>query len=496
MASKARIAIGCIFILIGIAGVVLAAVFLRETTTVELHGRFGIVFDAGGSGTRMTVYEYKNGSAMTQVAYIKCEREGIQHYDGRENEMIEKFQKCLEDAEAVVPADAQKLTPLYFEATAGMRALKIRDQNAFDKVWDTINPVLRGAPFKLKEAGILPGLKEAAYSWAHINDLVEGSKMIGLTETGSTSLQIAFVPKQESDLRSSTSTTVKVGGKDYTIYAHSYLCGGVEATERRLTAKLIDAAGYAENITDPCQFKGFQKTVTEGDIWYEPCVKGEFARNSLGASYENKGNRSFYRIIGGGDYDQCAASIEDLFKKKTCTHTDCGLLGVYQPLPHDVFIGLGNAYYASSFMNLTSNFTGSEFEVKTKKLCNTPLSQIQTMKGYDKYSSQRCLGNTFTTFLMKEALKFDFSKKMMTFKGKVNGANVGWTYGLIATHLDDLSPPSVKSSEGVKKGHFAAVLVCSCLVILVGLLLCATARKYHKSPKTGKQTKVIINAHA
>ena len=38
-------------------------------------GEFGIIFDAGGSGTRMYVYEYDPEENPKQTKYIKCEGE-------------------------------------------------------------------------------------------------------------------------------------------------------------------------------------------------------------------------------------------------------------------------------------------------------------------------------------------------------------------------------------------------------------------------------------
>ena len=46
---------------------------VRLKVLLYFQGRFGIIFDAGGSGTRMVIYEYQNHSSMNQVAYIECE---------------------------------------------------------------------------------------------------------------------------------------------------------------------------------------------------------------------------------------------------------------------------------------------------------------------------------------------------------------------------------------------------------------------------------------
>ena len=463
---------GGVLLAIGVIGIILSSTLLRRTITEEEHGRFGIVFDAGGSGTRMSVYEYREGS-MNQVKYVECEREGIQHYKGRTDELVEKFEKCLTEAETVIPKQMQKLTPIYFKATAGMRVLELRDEESFKQVWMTIKPVLERSLFLLKEAGVFSGLKEAAYSWMHVNSLVgDDGDTSGVSETGSTSLQIAFVPEKKSELRPSTSIKVEVNGKGHEIYAHSYLCAGAAAMGRRFIAKLISDVNYSVNVEDPCMFKGDVKNFTAEEIWTAPCVTGKFAEKNLGASYENKGGLSSYKLIGTGRFEQCDKKVEDLLESKYCNETSCGLLGVYQPSSKRKFIGLSNAYFGALFLNMTSNFTGSQFQQRTKKLCETPLEEVKTMHHFStKFSLTTCFENTYTNFLMKKVLKLDPRKKLMTFKGKINGANVGWTYGLMSSHIADMTPVLNKSSSELMVAPFVAVLVLSCITLLVGVSL-------------------------
>ena len=59
----------------------------------------------------------------------------------------------------------------------------------------------------------------------------------------------------------------------------------------------------------------------------------------------------------------------------------------------------------------------------------------------------------------------------MAFKGKINGENVGWTYGLMSSHLADMTPVSIKSRSELMLAPFVAVLVLSCITFLVGMSL-------------------------
>ena len=61
----------------------------------------------------------------------------------------------------------------------------------------------------------------------------------GIIEIGSTSTQIAFAPSSNTNLPKDYSSEVKINGKDYKIYATSYLCLGKEEFMRRYYAELV-----------------------------------------------------------------------------------------------------------------------------------------------------------------------------------------------------------------------------------------------------------------
>ena len=60
-------------IILGAIGIGVGTHFYNQESTEEKHGRFGVIFDAGGSGTRMYIYEYKNNGQYLQTFKEDCE---------------------------------------------------------------------------------------------------------------------------------------------------------------------------------------------------------------------------------------------------------------------------------------------------------------------------------------------------------------------------------------------------------------------------------------
>lgn len=114
------LAVGIFLILLGVLAASLLGVYRSKEDTKILRGRFGIIFDAGGSGTRMAVYEYTNNK-MKELEYIKCENKGLAKFVGRENEIAAPLNDCLEKAEKQIPLQVESATPIYMSGTAGMR---------------------------------------------------------------------------------------------------------------------------------------------------------------------------------------------------------------------------------------------------------------------------------------------------------------------------------------------------------------------------------------
>ena len=96
-------------------------------------------------------------------------------------------------------------------------------------------------------------------------------------------------------------------------------------------------------MSDPCLFKGFTLTLKSEKLWREPCVKGDFAANQLGGSYDDATNKTSYNLVGTGDFDKCYKQIESMFNT-SCATSSCGVNGVSEPQPQGHFY-VSNIFY-------------------------------------------------------------------------------------------------------------------------------------------------------
>ncbi|GCB66001.1 hypothetical protein scyTo_0000525 [Scyliorhinus torazame] len=91
--------------------------------------KYGIVFDAGASGTIVYVYnwpgEKMNNTGVVDESHV-CHVEGpdISSCDDDPAQAAQSLQHCLKETMEKIPEDKHNSTPLYFGATAGMRLLQ------------------------------------------------------------------------------------------------------------------------------------------------------------------------------------------------------------------------------------------------------------------------------------------------------------------------------------------------------------------------------------
>lgn len=94
--------------------------------------QYAIVFDAGSSGTRMYLYEWKanfsaaKGDDLKLVEKLKCKvnDNGISTYKN-DSEVKENFSPCIQNAKSIIPNTRLSRTYIFLAATAGMRLLEL-----------------------------------------------------------------------------------------------------------------------------------------------------------------------------------------------------------------------------------------------------------------------------------------------------------------------------------------------------------------------------------
>ncbi|KAF2488143.1 nucleoside phosphatase family-domain-containing protein [Neohortaea acidophila] len=328
---------------------------------------YGVVIDAGSSGSRVYVYEYKR-AAYVQAAndvkelgrlpkvkskddWHKKIHPGISTFGPRPDAVGEEHLKELvRFAEEIVPAGEVEATPIFLLATAGMRLLPDEQSAA---VLKNVCSWLKGnSRFALPDCAlhiqVIPGETEGLYGWIAANYLLggfdkpedhahgKGHHTYGFLDMGGASAQIAFAPNATEAEKHANDLTLlrlrKVNGEpqEYGVFVTTWLGFGANEARRRYVEKLLAASTYNE-VHDPCLPLGLRINPT-----------GEILEES------NPGAKT---LLGTGNFEACLDATYPLLEKTApCLDEPCLLNGVHTPaIDFDVnhFVGVSEYWHTT-----------------------------------------------------------------------------------------------------------------------------------------------------
>ncbi|KAF3827786.1 hypothetical protein GH733_001021, partial [Mirounga leonina] len=275
-----------------------------------------------------------------QITECKLRGPGVSRYAQKLSEIDIYLTACMVRATQVVPKSQHQETPVYLGATAGMRLLRIENEQLADKVLAAVARSLSNYHFDFQGARILTGQEEGAYGWITINYLLgkftqkvswlnlkpnEDSDLetYGALDLGGASTQITFVPPNKKIESPSNTLHFRLYGRDYSVYTHSFLCYGKDQALRQKLAKDIQAKwcflyptrlhmmsssdfsiqGTNGILRDPCFHPGYETVMNVSDLYSSPCTK----RFEMTLPFDQ------FQIQGTGNYQQCRQSILQLF---------------------------------------------------------------------------------------------------------------------------------------------------------------------------------------
>lgn len=377
--SKCLIASALLLALLGVFFVVFGSLRMEVDVEETEQRQLGVVVDAGGSGTRLIVYENKQ-DVITQIKYVKCEGQGLTKYsDNQLEDLKDKLKICFQDGGKLLPKG--KKIPIFFAATAGMRLLKLRDNVAYKKLWNLIRRVIDESDFKtVRTAGPITGFEEGKWAWVaanYLSDSLTSKDKFGTIDFGSSSLQIAFENDFDKKI-SDDQQILNLDGHNVSIYAHSYLCFGNDEIQRRFLAKLVKTSQYAKELNNPCFFNGFNKTYTPKYLWSVPCSSGNYAKDVLGEELTGPSNTT-HTIIGTGKFSQCFNLLKDMIgKNHKCTQKDgfCGMLNTFQPSVRGDFFALSTYYHIKEFLHLVEGTSKERYQQMATTYCSKSFEDV------------------------------------------------------------------------------------------------------------------------
>ncbi|KAF2226863.1 putative nucleoside diphosphatase [Elsinoe ampelina] len=334
--------------------------------------RYGVILDAGSSGTRAYVYRWlkpekarkkaskeelgKLPELRTKKKWAKKIHPGLSTFGDKPEQVgTEHLKELMDHALKIVPSDEHENTPIFLLATAGMRLLP--DQQRKDVLANVCSYMRRTTKFQLPDCDmhiqVIPGETEGLYGWLAANYLLGGfddpsdhahgkeHHTYGFLDMGGASAQIAFAPnateaeKHANDLTLLRLRTIGGHQKEYRVFVTTWLEYGVNEARRRYLKALLDSSPDSKELPDPCLPIGLRETKS-GHVVSD-------------GSKDVKGEPSL--LLGTGKFDECLRQTFPLLDKDAaCADEPCLLHGVHVPaIDFDVnhFVGVSEYWHTT-----------------------------------------------------------------------------------------------------------------------------------------------------
>ncbi|GAA5934142.1 apyrase [Sporobolomyces koalae] len=386
--------------------------------------KYGVVIDAGSSGSRIQVYSWldpelarkdRKGKGLATDVLSRVEKgveegdgwhlkvePGISTFGSNPEDVAEYIKPLIEFAASVIPAEQLPSTPIYLLATAGMRLLPPVQQAA---VLSSACSYMQSFDFHLPSCAdqirIISGEEEGLYGWIAVNYLMDGfdkhehtpagehnkhSSTYGFLDMGGASTQIAFEPSDVEQVRHADNLLeVKMkllSGKTvrHPVFVTTWLGFGTNQARNRYVDQEIRAHVRTSDKEHPhlppggAEGLGTERPVVLVD---DPCLPKDLLLS--------EGRHAGYTLHGTGDFLACVRRTGPLLNKEVkCLDEPCLFNGVHVP-PIDFnvnhFIGISEYWYSTQDVwGPTTGGTGVydfvEFEKNAIEFCGKSWNEI------------------------------------------------------------------------------------------------------------------------
>ncbi|KAL8680788.1 MAG: hypothetical protein Q9186_003076 [Xanthomendoza sp. 1 TL-2023] len=336
--------------------------------------RFGVILDAGSSGTRLHVYKWLDPASVrtgagtdnlqslpelkTKKKWTKKIHPGVSTF-GETPDRIgpDHLKELFHHALKIVPKDAVSETPIFLLATAGMRLLP--DSQRSRLLAEMCSYARSQTRFLIPDCTtnfqVIPGSTEGLYGWVAANYLLggfdtpnehdhgKGHHTYGFLDMGGASAQIAFAPNvTEAERHANDLTLLRLRTLDglpaeYRVFVTTWLEYGVNEARRRYVETLQKESDQsdAKVLKDPCLPKGLT-TTTKGDI----LLPGS---KTVGGKTPS--------LLGTGNFQDCLKKTYPLLDKNApCEDEPCLLHGIHVPaIDFDInhFVGVSEYWHTT-----------------------------------------------------------------------------------------------------------------------------------------------------
>lgn len=418
---------------------------MAHSTTLPPAGRvYGVMLDAGSTGTRAQVFAFRvvddGRLQLDSTKMFKSKKSLASLATGTAPSGSALFGPLLEQVKRAVPGiRRKKRTPIGLRATAGLRLVgAARAELALGKARIALKA--SGFLFQDEWVSVLEEEEEGTFAWTTVNFLmgnlqggVGGKGFIGAMELGGGSMQIVHKAKEEVEGErtevagegtegevSSVESKVEVLGERYRLRATSYLGLGLFDFTKKLYT-VFDREGVLE----------------EGN----PCFrKGKYFENKLlRFGVPGSEERRMVNMTGDGDFERCVLSAEVVIGTYSKLYSMKGGLPA-----NTVFYAFAYFYDRTVGLGLSGSPSKKQLVSKGKVLCEAH-PDLNVKGDFD----QACAEFSYIYALLKHFTK-DFSTKddiTIRFQQYVDGHMLGWALGAMLETIE----PVMKLQLGLDK---------------------------------------------
>lgn len=460
----------------------------EEDSDLTTRYDYGIMIDAGSSGTRTFLYKWKHremdvrndysplSHPVTQTDWSFKNSVALSDFADRPDAVGELLTTCLDFAreqlkKEKVSTEDYASVPIYLGATAGLRILT-RQQRV--EVMLETRKVFKASEFYFQDhfAKILSGEEEGFFGYLTVNYLNNtlfpahpnqqlNSSLFGALDMGGASTQISFATQPGEDILEHYYSYTSPYNDRYELYTRSFLNYGMNEFYTRLNdAMTASATTPGEEVQVPCYQVGYK------------------------AEYKNSKTKLTITTIGSGDIAACDALIDELLYRNTpCLTDNCSVNGAYQPeLPKDItffaFSGFANVvpYYSDRDTTTNNNkYSYKDIVDISDNICKMNYQDFfaKYTNVAEKFRSRGCLSMLYYTRLLK-AYQFTSypNQSNIVIASQLEGTELSWTLGRMVYEANMLGYDRLTKKLPSAMTYFAAIGILALVVaVLLGLLM-------------------------
>lgn len=343
------------------------------------------VVDAGSTGSRLHIYAYERDKTNTPIQikeiWSKKINPGFSTLEPRQDQMNAYLDSLFSSA-------TEKNIPVYFYATAGMRLLPQPKQQQLYALLQ--NWFQRNSNWQIRSFKTITGTEEGTYGWLSVNYqtgalAANTEKPSGVLDIGGASTQVSFPVSENNSIDQADLQEIKVYGKQFKIYVHSFLGLG----QNEVTHQFLDT---------------------------ESCYSNEYELP--------KGT------IGNGDAYQCKNEISNLMNQ--VHHVNQVVQPALDANPNTQWIAMGavaDLVQSKPFHLDSRQFTTQNLlDLADSQICHQQWTALNSLYPNDDYLYGYCLFPAYYYALITEGYGIQNQQQIKIMAPNQNG---DWTLGVV-----------------------------------------------------------------